>query len=123
VVLDVAGSNPVTHPERRNPKALVGDSADQGLDRSGVDGRTVRPIPDPSRLIPLKTSRISRRMSHLEIRPGWLVLRLPWYFVQNTWQVPISEVDVVDLSARRTTVKPSAEVYAEVYADPITFPS
>ncbi|MFI0350198.1 hypothetical protein [Actinomadura sp. 9N407] len=74
--------------------------------------------PDPPQLIPLKNLRITRRKAHLEIRPGWLVLRLPWYFGRNLWQVPIGEVHVVDMSSRYATVKRSTDLHP----DPVTVP-
>ncbi|MFI0349426.1 hypothetical protein [Actinomadura sp. 9N407] len=51
----------------------------------------------------------------MEIWPGWLGLRLPWYLGREIWWVPIGEVHVVDMSSWRTIIKSS-----DVFEDPVT---
>jgi hypothetical protein len=70
---------------------------------------------DPPHRIPLKTWRLAPSKAYLEIWPGWLGMRLPWYLGEEIWWVPIDEVHVVDMSSRRTTIKSS-----DVFEDPVT---
>lgn len=76
---------------------------------------------DDDRLVRLKTYRLAPRKARLDCVGGELVLRLPTYFGRRAWRVPMTEVNVVDLSSPQTVVQRTEDVYAEPVSVPYLF--